>query len=1176
LRMKNVHHDKTVSELIELLTNSNTPIACAGLSGSDRAYLISRIAGRLNRTIAVVADSSKTAESFIGDLKFFLNQGDDSVYYFPPYNLLPFKTLSYHNETATRRIRTLYQMTSAHRPGIVVTTVGGMMHKLVPKNRITDYAELVMAEEDIDRDALIEKLVAGGYTRTGIVEEHGDFCIRGGILDIFSPMYDDPLRIELFGDTVDSIRFFSAVTQRKLGEIQEAIILPAREVILEKTELTEIVARIRERAYLLETPVTRVREIVDRISREGLFPGIESMIPMIYPALDSFVDYLPKNALMVTIEPADLDSASKTYVEQIQKNYDQACEQKNICADPSSLYEDWREIRKRFSNRASLSLSALGLLSPENAAGDVGTDFQFNIEDNSQLTFDLKNLKTTQNPLSPLLSWIKTQKSTLHNILMVCQGNSQADRLASLLDLHDIKADVYDEFPDGTQNRETVAICIGRLGSGFVWLGEMLSVITGNEIFGRKIFRGKPAKKEVRTDLLIIEDLKAEDLVVHSEHGIGRYKGLMKLNLNGSANDFLLIVYKESDKLYLPVDRMGLIQKYMGVDGIVPVLDKLGGKTWDRVKDKVKKSTEKIAGELLKLYAERRTREGYSFENIDAYFREFESGFPYEETEDQKKAIDHVLEDMMSPVPMDRLVCGDVGYGKTEVALRASFLAVHSGKQVAVLVPTTVLAEQHLTTFTSRFQEYPVKIACLSRFRSNKEQREIINDVKAGKIDIVIGTHRLIQKDVGFKDLGLFVIDEEQRFGVKHKEKLKKMRTTVDVLALTATPIPRTLHMSMLGIRDVTVISTPPEYRRAIITYISEFDDAVVSEAIKREMDRGGQIFFVHNNIHNIHRVAEKIKNLVPEVRMDVAHGRMKEDRLEEVMVNFMRRETDLLVCTTIIESGLDIPSVNTILVNRADKFGLAQIYQLRGRVGRSDEQAYAYLFIPRESALTKDAQKRLKVLMEYSDLGSGFQIAMSDLKIRGGGTILGASQSGHIAAVGYDMFLTLMEESIAEMKGEPILPPLDPEINVALSAFIPESYISDIDQRLTAYRRLAKMTSLTDIADFKLELSDRFGPLPDETANLLMKIMLKVLSRNAGIKRLDLIGGELHLFFSQTHMKEPHGMMKMVSDKTCNISFMQDNSLKIKLIKQHFKTIMGETKNILKEIARHVNPDTL
>ncbi|MEJ2039108.1 MAG: DEAD/DEAH box helicase, partial [Desulfosarcinaceae bacterium] len=573
-----------------------------------------------------------------------------------------------------------------------------------------------------------------------------------------------------------------------------------------------------------------------------------------------------------------------------------------------------------------------------------------------------------------------------------------------------------------------------------------------------------------------------------------------------------------------------------------------------------------------KLYAARRVRRGHAFGGADSHFEAFEEGFPFEETVDQRKAIEDVLNDMQQSVPMDRLVCGDVGYGKTEVALRAAFMAVSEAKQAALLVPTTVLAEQHYATFRERFQRYPVKVACLSRFRPAREQHDIIAGLSQGTIDIVIGTHRLLQKDVVFRDLGLLVLDEEQRFGVRHKEKIKRMRETVDVLTLTATPIPRTLHLSLLGIRDISVIATPPEERRPIVTFISEYDDVVVTEAITKELDRGGQVFFVHNHVQSIERMASRLGELVPRARLAVAHGQMPEDGLERVMLDFVKKEIDLLVCTTIIESGLDVASANTIIINRADHFGLAQIYQLRGRVGRADEQAYAYLFIPDESILTKDAQKRLKVLMEYSDLGSGFQIAMSDLKIRGGGSILGASQSGHIAAVGYDMFLKLMEESMAELKGEPIQEALEPEVNLPVSAFLSENYITDIDQRLSFYRRLARMSDLKQISTLKAELEDRYGPLPDEAGNLLLKIMLKVLAVKAGCKRLDLVARQLHLHFSEIHQRKPFGLIDLVTAEKERYRFTPDHVLIAALSPGTPKVLLSQAKNILIQIARHVN----
>lgn len=1145
----------------------------AGVAGSERALLIWRLYRRLNKPLIAILGTSREADRFVSDLIYFRKDDATPVWYFPAYNLLPYQLLSYHNETAAERIRILYELTQAETPPVVVTTVGAMMRKLMPRKVLLEYAELLMSGETLDRDVFIEKLISGGYLRTAIVEEPGDFCIRGGIIDVFSPLYADPLRIEFFGDTVDSLRTFSVGNQRKIRSVDEAIILPSREIVLKKNDLNAFVAQVRARAGELQVPVTKVRTLVDQIRNEGLFPGIESLMPLLYPEPDTVMQYLPDNSYIIQIEPNAIAAAAAETFATAEKQYATARDERRICVRPEQISLPDSTVMAAMDTVNTIVMTALPV---ENAAAVEGAAVKINldIQDNSAVSSALRNPIDKSHLLKPLIEWIVDRKSENYTIQLVCGTMTQARRLQSLLSPYGVKTHIIEGPPDPERaGAGVVYICLGKLSAGFVWPDASAAIITENEIFGEKRRRSTRKIKDARSELLSLEDLKQGDLVVHPDHGIGRYHGLEKLQLNGVTNDFLLIYYRDDDKLYLPVERMNLARKYVGVDGIAPLLDKMGGKGWDRTKQKAKKEVEKIAGELLELYAARKVKKGHAFEAADSYFREFEAGFAYEETPDQIRAIDEVLDDMESSTPMDRLVCGDVGYGKTEVALRAAFKAVSDSKQAAVLVPTTVLAEQHYKTFCERFRQYPINIACLNRFRSPRRQAEIVAGLKDGTVDIVIGTHRLLQKDVGFKDVGLIVLDEEQRFGVKHKEKLKKYRETVDVLALTATPIPRTLHMSLMGIRDISVISTPPEQRHPIVTYISEFDDSVIAEAVRRECRRGGQIFFIHNNIHSIERIAAHIRKLVPEIRLAIAHGRMNEDALEKVMLQFIEKKIDLLVCTTIVESGLDIPSANTILINRADRFGLAQIYQLRGRVGRSDEQAYAYLFIPKDSVLGKDAQKRLKVLMEHSDLGAGFQIAMNDLQIRGGGDALGISQSGHIAAVGYDMFLQMLEDSISELKGKPVAEPLEPEINIALSAFVPEQYIADIDQRLATYRRLAKMTAVKEINALKAELQDRFGPVPEEVTHLLFKIMLKILSKNGGVKRIDLTAETLMIHFSALHQKYPMALVDWVADAPERFAFTPDQVLKVRLKAAALTSMLAETKNILKEIARRVNP---
>ncbi len=1162
----------SVRSFINIIQAPTYHAECAGLCGSERAYLVSKLYKERQEPVIVIVKSVKEAEKFADDLRFFLNQDGSLIQIFPPYDISPFKFMSYHNETAANRIKLLYQMATASTPFIAITSIDALLQRIIPKEEICGFAELVMVDEEIEREALVEKLIAGGYTRSVIVEEPGDFSVRGGIIDVFSPLYGEPLRIEFFGNTIESLRFFSAVSQRKTESVSEAVILPAREAILKKEDIAQIVSNVRKQASEIGLGRTKTREIVDRIQNEGVFPGSESLISLMYDKLDTFFDYVSVNTHFVHIEPMELAEAAGSLQEQASKNFSEALEQGHLCVDPQHMYLTWDDVEKMLIQRKRMSLSAFSVLKEMENQRRRADQYSMSVEDNAAICLELRKIQGTEHLLLPLSEWLSEKMQSGYTTVLVCNSKLQAERLDSLLKPYGIQLQFEGSFEDAKPAKDAVTIALGRVSSGFVWHAESMAIITEDEIFGTRHARIRTPTSAVKTKLLEFSDLKKKDLVVHVDHGIGQYQGLAKLKINGATNDFLQILYKDNDKLYLPVDRMSLIQKYMGIDGITPVLDKMGGKAWERIKDRVKRSAEKIAGELLKLYAARKIKEGFSFKAIDTVFEDFEVGFSYEETPDQLKAIEDTLYDMQESVPMDRLICGDVGYGKTEVALRASFLAVNNNKQVAVLVPTTVLAQQHFETFSSRFGRYPVRIECLNRFRSVSEQRTIVEGLKNGTVDIVIGTHRLLQKDIAFKDLGLLVLDEEQRFGVKHKEKLKRMKSSVDVLALTATPIPRTLHLSMMGIRDISIISTPPEHRRSIITYISEYEDIIASEAIRKELKRGGQIFFVHNKIHNIESVARKLNVLVPEVRLAVAHGRMNEDDLERVFLMFTNREIDMLVCTTIIESGLDIPSANTILVNGADQFGLAQMYQLRGRVGRAEEQAYAYLFIPHESHITKEAQKRLKVLMEHSDLGSGFQIAMSDLKIRGGGTILGAEQSGHIAAVGYEMFLQLMETAISELKGEPVIEALDPEINLPISSFIPESYISDIDQRLSVYRRLAKIRELNEIKELKNEMADRFGPMPDEVTNLLLKIMLKALSVQAGVKRLDLNENVLLLYFSNIHVKHPDGIIDMIVSGGHQFTLSPDHVFKAVLKKNNEKQMLSDAKNILKEIAQRVN----
>ncbi len=1162
----------TLSAFLETLSGNVSTLYCSGIAGAEASYLISRQYAAAARPICVVTPTAKDAGRVMNDLAFFIPpESHADIIHLPAYHISAFKALAYHNDISAQRVRTLYRLATRSTPHILVISVEALLHKVIPRSDLCGWAELLMAGEETDRDALVAKMLDGGYVRTAIVEEPGDLAVRGSIMDFFSPLYDNPVRVEWFGDLVEDIRFFAPGNQRQIGDAREIVILPAREAILDRSRLDTTIAGIRQCAVDCGLNAGQRRELIARLESEGVFPEIESLLPVFFSRLDTIFDYLPIDSVLFLSSNSELNRAAADQEARVKANYDTALNHQRLRMPPEQLYLSWDAARKAIYSRHPVLLDDLALETapaPDTPRGAV----TFSIAATDQFR-KLSSGSAPEHHLKPFVSWFQEQADRRFRIVVACRSRSQAAKLDGVLTPYGVRSNRCEAFTDlKCRKPGLLNVCVGSLSSGFVWMDEGIAVLTAEDIFGRSRLRRKAPKPTLPRELLSIESLGTGDLVVHAEQGIGVYQGLERLRIGGSDCDFLVLNYQGGDKLYLPVDRMGMIHKYMGVDGITPVVDKMGGKSWDRIRTRVEKSVQKMAGELLKLYAARKVKEGHAYQPPDHYFNAFEAGFTFEETPDQIAAINDVIDDMNAPTPMDRLVCGDVGYGKTEVALRAAFIAVNDGKQVAVLVPTTVLAMQHAETFRQRYGRFPVNIGLISRLQTPREQRQVVTDLKEGRIDIVIGTHRLLQKDVVFKSLGLVVVDEEQRFGVKHKEKLKRMRETVDVLTLTATPIPRTLHMSLLGVRDISVISTPPEQRHAIITYVTEYNDAVVADAIGHELKRGGQVFFVHNHISTLDAMAARIRQLVPGVRLAVAHGQMPVGELEDVMLSFSHRRLDVLACTTIIESGLDIPSANTMLINRADRFGLAQIYQLRGRVGRSDEQAFAYLFVPPDAAITRDARKRLKVLMEHSDLGAGFQIAMNDLKIRGGGSILGASQSGHIAAVGYDMFLQLMETAVSELKGESVAAPLEPEINLDMTVHFPEDYIADIDQRLSAYRRLVGMTTVKEIAAYKRELEDRYGKLPEPASNLLLKIMLRVLAIAAGIKRLDVDAAGMIMRFSEAHVQNPEGLVDMVAQAPHHFSFSSDGVLKTKLPSQGWQRRLSTAKNILKEIGQRVN----
>jgi transcription-repair coupling factor (superfamily II helicase) len=1156
------NHSSHIKQITTALSPSGASVILAGLKGSAPAYVISRLFEKLHVPFLIISPETETADELRREIVFYSGR-EESVLYFPPWESAPFDAVSPHPEITGERFRTLRSLMDG-KVSMVVTTIGAVSQKLLPRQTLGEVSHYLVAGEEVERDALLGKLLNLGYSSVPLVEDKGTFAVRGGILDIFPPDRTEPVRIEFFGDFVDTIRAFDPLTQRSLQHLPELILLPSREVVFTEQALKEFALRLKERCDSIEIPATRRRELLEQVQNSIYPPGIEYLQPLIHPDLETIFDYLKPGAVTVLIDPEAVNEEVGRFGEELHVAEMRALERDAITCATEDLFLTREEIKTLIAKGRTISVPSLELMESDE---NVHT-FRFSCEDNRDLRVNVS--PDSEAMLKPLVERLSGWLDGGNRVLIACHQAGQAHRVHELLSHYPMKLRISERTFAAERSNEAdrVDILSGAVSRGFRMRDEALVVIAEEEIFGRRVKRRGISEVRKKQLLTSLAELKPGDCMVHIDFGVGLYKGLQHLTLDSIEGDFLLLEYAGGDRLYLPVDRINLVQRYVGSEGVDPVLDRLGGAGWEKKKARVRESVREMAEELLKIYAARQVNEGFAFSPPDDLYREFEASFAYEETPDQMSAIEDVIRDMEKDSPMDRLICGDVGYGKTEVAMRGAFKAVMDGKQVAVLVPTTVLAQQHLETFSNRFAAYPVKVEMVSRFRSPKEQKTILDEVKKGAVDVIIGTHRLLQKDVAFKDLGLVIIDEEHRFGVAHKEKLKQYRAVVDVMTLTATPIPRTLHMSLTGIRELTIIDTPPVDRLSIKSFVARFSEELIREAILRELRRGGQVFFIHNRVQSIQAMAEHLRILVPEAKLVVGHGQMNEKELEEVMLGFMHGEYNLLICTTIVESGLDIPSANTIIINRADTFGLAQLYQLRGRVGRSKQRAFAYFLIPGEGAISSDARERLRAIQEITELGAGFRIATHDLEIRGAGDLLGAKQSGSIAAVGFELFTELLEEAICKLKGETLSERVEPEINLRIPAFIPEDYVKDANQRLILYKKLVQSSSEDDISEIREELVDRFGALPFAVTCLVEIMRLRVHLSAFLIKKLDFDGKRLVFAFHEKTPVSPDLIIALIRQHPKKYKFTPDFRLCAELSDTSFDGVMSEARNVLKRLV--------
>lgn len=1062
------------------------------LFGAGKSLAIAEAARRHEGLVVVVVGDTNTALQFDEEIPFFA--GDDiAQYHLPDWEILPYDQFSPYQDIISDRISTLSQLPSL-RSGLLIVSIAALMHRIIPRAWLAGQSFDLKLGDTLDRTQMQARLAAAGYRHVSQVMDHGDFAIRGSIIDVFAMGAANPFRIDLFDDEIETLRVFDAESQRSIASVESLKLMPARE-----TPLTaDAIARFKRNWRLSFEGLATVSPVYSDVC-EGLAPaGIEYYLPLFFEQLDSLFDYLPEGALFVVDE--GVEGGAESFRESVEERYEQL--RHNVerpILPPQRIFLDWEDVSARLTEHPCVSVAGLDL-------HDGEQNFRFNTRAATKLPIDGRAAE----PFRLLHSFLDSYEG---RVLFLAESNGRRETLLELLNGNQITPRTYADWPSFLDGDERIALAVAPLSDGVELTHPAICLITESQLFGERASqRRRRRRSDVDKDAIIknLTELQVGAPVVHEDHGIGRYLGLEVLTVGGVENEFIKLEYADADKLYVPVANLNLISRYSGIDPAHAPLHKLGSGQWERAKKRATERIYDVAAELLEVQARRAARVGHQFKVEREPYSVFEQDFPFEETPDQQGAIEAVVADMQGERPMDRLVCGDVGFGKTEVAMRAAFVAVNDGRQVAVLVPTTLLAQQHYQTFIDRFADWPVRVEQLSRFRDARATRDTIAGLESGSVDIVIGTHKLLGTDVVFKNLGLLIIDEEHRFGVRQKEKLKAMRVDVDILTLTATPIPRTLNLALSGTRELSIIATPPSKRLAIKTFLREWSDALVREALLREISRGGQVYFVHNDVDTIEQTTKKVSEILPEARVRFAHGQMREKDLENVMLDFYHRRCNILVCTTIIETGIDIPNANTIVINRADKFGLAQLYQLRGRVGRSHHRAYAYLIVPHRKSMTADAIKRLEAIESLEDLGVGFTLATHDMEIRGAGEILGEEQSGQIQEIGFGLYTDLLNRAVAALKSGQ-QPSLDhktdrgTEILLHVPALFPEDYLPDVHTRLILYKRISSAESDDDLGMLKEEIIDRFGPYGAPVQNLFRVTSAKLRAQVLGIKRVDL-----------------------------------------------------------------------